>query len=267
MEQPTTTAHPPQEHAAELRAPLFRYLLHLGDAHLVLSHRLGELCGHGPVLEQDMAMTNIALDLLGTARNLFQYAADLEGQGRTEDDLAYLRGVTEYRNPLLVERPNGDFAHTVVRQFLFDAWHVPVLEALRHSTDHRLAAIATQSLKEAHYHVQWSGEWMIRLGDSTEEARRRTDAAITELWPYAGELFTNNADEQLLHAAGIAPDNAALRPAFEERVQTVFTAATLPVPAAGYAHKGGKEGRHTEHLGYILAEMQYLQRTYPGQQW
>lgn len=267
MDQPTLTAHPPQEHPAELRAPLLNYVLHLADTHLVLAHRLSELCGHGPILEQDMAMTNIALDLLGTARNLFQYAAEIEGKGRTEDDLAYLRGVTEYRNPLLVERPNGDFAQTVVRQFLFDAWHVPLLERLRDSGDHRLSAIATQSLKEAHYHIQWSGEWMVRLGDSTEEARRRVETALKEAWPYWGELFTQNSDEQALLAAGLAPDNTALRADANARLERVFTEATLPVPTDGYWQKGGKEGRHTEHLGYILAEMQYLQRTYPGQQW
>jgi ring-1,2-phenylacetyl-CoA epoxidase subunit PaaC len=267
MEQPTITAHPLQDHPPATRERLRTYVLHLADTHLVLAHRLSELCGHGPVLEQDMAMTNIALDLLGTARNLFQYAAELEGKGRTEDDLAYLRGVTAYLNPLLVERPNGDFAHTVVRQFLFDTWHVPLLEALRDSGDHRLSAIATQSLKEANYHIQWSGEWMVRLGDSTEEARRRVEAALTELWPYTGELFTMTEGEQALHAEGLIPDNGGLKAAASAHLERVFSAATLPVPADGYWHKGGKQGRHTEHLGYLLAELQYLQRTYPGQQW
>ncbi|RYY18786.1 MAG: phenylacetate-CoA oxygenase subunit PaaI [Cytophagaceae bacterium] len=252
---------------AEVRPALFQYVLQLADTSLILGHRLSEWCGHGPVLEQDLAMANIALDLLGEARSYYQYAAELEGQGRTEDDLAYLRPAVEYRNPLLVEQPNGDFAATIVRQFLFDNFHHPFLRQLQRSPDKRLAAIAEKSVKEAAYHLKWSSEWLIRLGDGTPESRRRLDKALAALWRYAAELTTSTAPEKALQAAGLIPDYAALQPAMAAHLARVLEDATLPQPTGTFGMKGGKEGRHSEHLGYILTELQYMQRAYPGLTW
>lgn len=249
-------------------APLLDYLLQIADASLVLGHRLSEWCGHGPVLEQDLAMANIALDLLGEARSYYQYAAELAGPGRTEDDLAYLRSAVEYRNPLLVEQPNGDFAHTVVRQFLFDNFHYHLLKELVASPDAQLAAIAEKAVKEAAYHLQWSSEWIIRLGDGTAESRRRLDKALAALWRYAAELTTPTPTETTLQELGVVPDYATLLPAMQAHTARVLAEATVPMPAApAYTGAGGKLGRHSEHLGYLLAELQYMQRAYPGLQW
>ncbi|SDL09799.1 ring-1,2-phenylacetyl-CoA epoxidase subunit PaaC [Catalinimonas alkaloidigena] len=258
---PTTIDIPPTQ------TRLLPYVLQLADTSLMLAHRLSEWCGHGPALEQDIALTNIALDLLGEARHYFQYAAALEGKGRTEDDLAYLRTATEYRNPLLVEQPNGDFAVTVVRQFLFDTFHYHFLQQLQHCADPTLAAIAEKSGKEAAYHLRWSSEWVIRLGDGTDESHRRIARALDLLWPYADELTTPTALERQLHHEGRIPDVQALRPALRAHHERVLTEATLPLPQEVWPQQGGKEGRHSEHLGYILAELQYLQRTYPGLTW
>ena len=254
-------------YSAPVRQQLFAYVLQLADASLILGHRLSEWCGHGPVLEQDLALANIALDLLGEARSYYQYAAELEGQGRTEDDLAYLRPAVEYRNPLLVEQPNGDFAATIVRQFLFDNFHYPLLQQLRASPDERLAAIAEKSVKEAAYHLKWSSEWVIRLGDGTAESRQRIEKALAGLARYAAELTTPTATEQALQIAGLIPDYAGLQPAMTAHRARVFEEATLPLPTGSFTMKGGKEGRHSEHLGYILTELQYMQRTYPGLKW
>ena len=252
----------PQSH------PLFDYLLQAADTSLVLGHRLSEWCGHGPVLEQDLALANIALDLLGEARSYYQYAAELEGLGRSEDDLAYLRSAVEYRNPLLVEQPNGDFAHTVVRQFLFDNYHYHLLKALQASPDAPLAAIAEKAVKEAAYHLKWSSEWVIRLGDGTAESRRRLDKALATLWRYQDELLAPTPAEAALQALGVLPDYHDLQPALQAHATHVLTEATVPAPTGpGYRQAGGKLGRHSEHLGYLLAELQYLQRTYPGLQW
>ncbi|MDU0371574.1 1,2-phenylacetyl-CoA epoxidase subunit PaaC [Hymenobacter endophyticus] len=251
----------------ELRQQLFEYVLQLADTSLILAHRLSEWCGHGPVLEQDLALANISLDLLGEARSYYQYAAELEGQGRTEDDLAYLRTAVEYRNVLLAEQPNGDFAHTIVRQFIYDAFHYYLLQQLQVGPDRQLAAIAEKSVKEAAYHIKWSSEWVIRLGDGTEESRRRVEAAIQALWRYSGELTTPSPTEQVLQAAGFGPDYAAVQAQVDQHVTRVFAEATLPVLQGVFMQKGGKAGRHSEHLGYLLAELQYLQRTYPGLQW
>jgi len=247
--------------------PLFPFVLQLADTSLILAHRLSEWCGHGPVLEQDLALANIALDLLGEARSYYQYAAELEGQGRTEDDLAYLRSAVEYRNPLLVEQHNGDFAHTIVRQFLFDNFHYQLLKELKVGPDTQLAAIAEKSLKEAAYHLKWSSEWMIRLGDGTPESRQRLDKAIATLWRFAGELTTPTATETQLQELGLVPDYAALLPAMQAHLAHVLTEATVPEPTAVFAQLGGKSGRHSEHLGYLLTELQYMQRTYPGLTW
>ncbi len=252
---------------AGLRHQLFQYVVQLADTSLILAHRLSEWCGHGPILEQDLALANIALDLLGEARSYYQYAAELEGQGRTEDDLAYLRTAVEYRNPLLVEQPNGDFAHTVLRQFLFDVFHYELLSCLKAGPDERLAAIAEKALKEAAYHRKWSAEWVIRFGDGTVESRQRLEKALRTLWRYAAELTAPTELELGLQAAGLVPDYAAVQAQAAAYVAHVFGEATLPVPTGAFAQPGGKLGRHSEHLGYLLAELQYVQRTYPGLTW
>jgi ring-1,2-phenylacetyl-CoA epoxidase subunit PaaC len=245
----------------------FDYLLQLGDNTLILSQRLSEWCGHGPVLEQDIALTNIALDLLGQARMLLAYAAELEGRGRTEDDIAYFRDAHQFRNVMLVEQPNQDWAYTVVRQFFFDTFQYHNYRALLHSRDERLAAIAEKSLKEVTYHLRYSSEWMVRLGDGTEISRQKMQAALDDLWPFTGELTTPSTADQAAHAAGIGPDLLSILPLWQAKVDDILAEATLRKPENPWMQSGGKQGRHTEHLGYILAEMQHLQRTYPGNEW
>lgn len=245
----------------------FDYLLSLGDNALILAQRLGEWCGHGPVLEQDIALTNIALDLLGQARMLYTYAGELEGKGRDEDALAYLRDVYQYRNVLLTEQPNEDWAFTIARQFFFDTFNYFNYKCLCQSSDERLAAIAEKALKETTYHLRFSSEWMLRLGDGTAVSHDKIQKAVNELWSFTGELTTPNATEQALAGLGIAPDLQQIKPLWEEKVAAVLQEATLDKPAAAWMQTGGKDGRHTEYLGFILAEMQYLQRTYPGQNW
>lgn len=245
----------------------FPYVLQLGDNALILSHRLSEWCGHGPVLEQDIALTNIALDLLGQARLLLTYAGELEGQGRTEDDLAGFRDAHQFRNVLLVEQPNGDWAHTIVRQFFFDVYHYYHYQALLQSRDERLAAIAQKAFKEVTYHLRYSSEWTIRLGDGTEESHRRMQEAVDDLWMYTGELTTPNDVERQAAETGVGSDLEQIRPLWEAKVQEVLQEATLRIPTNNWMQSGGKDGRHTEHLGYILAEMQFMQRAYPGLQW
>ncbi|HVU97386.1 MAG TPA: 1,2-phenylacetyl-CoA epoxidase subunit PaaC [Puia sp.] len=251
---------------------LINYTLHLADNALVLGHRNSEWTGHGPILEQDIALSNIALDLIGQARYLYQYAARLmnaAGDAKspvTEDQLAYLRDSWDFRNCLLVEQANGDWGTTIVRQFLFSAWQYYFYRELRGSRDGELSAIAEKSLKEVTYHLRWSGEWVIRLGDGTEESHARMEKALDQLWMYTGELFLPADYEQWLVPAGIAVDLAQVQPLWAARVQEVLKEATLTVPTA-MAQKGGKQGRHTEQLGYLLAEMQFLQRAYPGCEW
>ncbi len=246
---------------------LYDYLLQLGDNDLILGQRLAALCGHAPELEEDIAMTNVALDLIGQARFWLGYAAEVEGAGRDDDNLAFLRGSHEFRNLLLVEQPNGDYAQTIVRQCFFDVWHFFLLRGLSQSTDARIADIAAKSLKEVHYPVQRSGDWVVRLGDGTEESHRRTQAAVDTLWRFTGELFRSTGAEQTLIEDGIACDVAALYAPWREHMQQLFTEATLELPGDQPMQEGGKHGQHTEHLGYLLAEMQYLQRAYPGAQW
>lgn len=243
------------------------YVLQLGDNALILAQRLGEWCGHGPVLEQDIAMTNIALDLLGQARMLLSYAGELEGRGRTEDDLAFFRDAHEFRNVLLVEQPNGDWAHTIARQFFFDTYNYFHCQALLQSRDERLAAIAEKAIKEITYHLRYSSEWMIRLGDGTELSRQKMQDAVDDLWMYTGELTTPNDTERQAAASGTGVDLLRIKPLWEERVAEVLREATLHTPENSWMQSGGKDGRHTEQLGYILAEMQFVQRTYPGQEW
>ena len=250
---------------------LFQYLLRLGDSPLILAQRLGEWVGHGPVLEEDIAQTNVGLDLLGQARLWLGYAGAVEARyappGRDEDQLALLRDAGEFRNLLLVEQPNGSFADTTARQFLFDAWHVRLLEALARSTDPEIAGIAAKGAKEATYHAERSGDWVIRLGDGTDESHARIAAAIGALWMYSGEMFTPDAVEIELIDAGIAADVRLLAAPWRQHVDAVLTEATLAVPSDTFMQQGGKRGVHTEHLGHVLAEMQVMQRSYPGARW
>lgn len=246
---------------------LFNYTLQIADNSLILGHRISEWCGHGPILEQDIALTNIALDLIGQARSLYQYAAEVEGKGRTEDDLAYLRIGTQFKNVLLVEQANGHFGTTIVRQFLFDAYHFAFYQALLQSQDTNLTAIAEKSLKEVTYHLRFSSEWMIRLGDGTEESHNKVQEALDDLWVYTGELFMPSETDTKALKIGIGVELSNIKAFWEEKVEEILSIATLQKPTEGWMQKGGKQGRHSEQLGYILAEMQYLQRTYPGQEW
>lgn len=241
---------------------LVNYTLHLADTNLILAQRNSEWCGHGPILEQDIAITNISLDLLGQSRNFYQYAATLIGNDATEDSLAYLRTEREFKNCLLVEQPNGDWAQTVLRQFFFSAYQFLLYEKLQHSNDEQLAAIAAKALKEVTYHQRWSSEWVIRLGDGTEESHQRMLHAIDELWRYTGELFVAAVYEAV---AGF--DVALLKDDWMKKVTTVFEEATLSVPEKTFMQTGGKTGVHTEHLGFILTDLQYLQRSYPNAEW
>lgn len=253
--------------AATDRAALFAFLTRMGDNTLVLGHRVSEWCGHSPVLEEDIALANYALDLIGQTQLWLGLAGEVEGKGRSADDLAFLRDAWDFRNVLLVERPNGDFGRTVMRQFLFDAWHLEMLRALVRSSEPRVAAIAAKAVKEVSYHLERSADLVIRLGDGTEESHRRMQAALDELWTYAGELFSPDAVDEAMAQAGVAPDPASLKPAWDATVRSVLEEATLAIPATTYVHKGGRRGVHTEHLGHMLATMQFLQRAYPGAAW
>ncbi len=244
-----------------------QYLLQLADNALILGHRLGEWCGHAPEMELDIALTNIALDLTGQARSLYQRVAELEGIGKDEDDYAYLRDVREFRNALLLEQPNGDFAHTILRQFVFDAYNYYLYQALAQSKDEWLAGFAAKSLKEITYHLRFSSEWILRLGDGTEVSHAKLQAAIEDLWTYSGELTIPNEVEKDLAQQGIIPDLNLLKPAIEGKMSEIFAGANLSMPAGIFMQTGGKDGRHSEYLGFILAEMQFLQRAYPGQEW
>ncbi|MGH8807541.1 MAG: 1,2-phenylacetyl-CoA epoxidase subunit PaaC [Noviherbaspirillum sp.] len=246
----------------------FEYLLRLADNALVLSQRLSEWCGKGPALEEDMALTNVALDLIGQARFWFSYAGEIEGKGRDEDQLAFLRDAHQFRNLLLVEQPNGSYADTLARQFYFDAWHGLLLEKLVDSSDARIAGIAEKSLKEVCYHLRRSADLVVRLGDGTEQSRSLMQAALNDLWMYTGEMFQPDAVDLAMAAQGIAPDPASLREPWINHVLEVFQEATLVAPPLNaWMQKGGKQGVHSENLGYLLAEMQFLQRAYPGAKW
>jgi ring-1,2-phenylacetyl-CoA epoxidase subunit PaaC len=244
------------------------YLLRQGDNALILSQQLSQLCGKGPALEEDMALTNVALDLLGQTRMWLTYAGELEGHGRDEDRLAYLRDSREFRNCLLVEQPNADYAQVMVRQFFFDTWHYFLMRGLLASTDRRIAEIAEKSLKEVTYHLRRSGDLVVRLGDGTPLSHAKMQAAVDELWTYAGEMFIYDAVDEAMVAQGVAPRAEPLLDAFLQHVGEVLLDATLAMPSPdAYMQRGGKQGRHTERLGYILAEMQSLQRAYPGADW
>lgn len=244
---------------------LIDHTLHLADTALILAQRNSEWCGHGPVLEQDIAITNISLDLLGQARNFYQYAATLMGN-TDEDKLAYLRTEREYKNLLLTEQPNGDWAQTILRQYLFSQYQYLLYQQLQNIRDTQLAAIAAKSIKETTYHLRWSSEWVIRLGDGTEESHSRIMNAINELWSYTGEMFIPVKYELALDI-----DFNAIKNSWTEKVKSIFKEAALNYPLEGntsvFMHTGGKEGRHTEYLGYILTELQYMQRAYPNCEW
>lgn len=253
--------------APDAGGALFEVLLRMGDNALILGHRVSEWCGHAPTLEEDIALANTALDLIGQAALWLGLAAEVEGKGRDADALAFRRDAGGFRNLLLVEQPNRDFAHTLMRQFLFDAWHHDQLSALTRSSEPRVAAVAAKAVKEAAYHLERSTDLVIGLGDGTPESRARMQAALDRLWPWSGEAFLSDAVDAAAAAAGIAPDPGTLEPAWRARVDEVLEAATLTKPSGHYRHKGGRQGMHTEHLGYLLAEMQFLQRAYPDAVW
>jgi len=243
------------------------WLCRMGDNTLILGHRISEWCGHSPVLEEDIALANTALDLIGQTQFWLGLAGEVEDKGRSADALAYRRDATQFRNLLLVERPNGDFGQTLMRQFLFDAWHMEMLRALVASTDARVAEIAAKAAKEVAYHLERSADLVIRLGDGTEESHSRMQKALDALWSYTGEMFMADAVDQAMADAGVAPMCAGLRTAWDRSLTDVLTEATLMLPGGDFQHKGGKTGRHTEALGFILADMQFLQRAYPGGTW
>ncbi len=247
--------------------PLVLYVLRRADDALILGHRLSEWCGHAPMMEEDMALANIGLDLLGQARELYAYAAKVEGKDNDEDKFAYLRDVRQYRNLLLLEQPNGDFARTMVRQFFYSAFADLYWRAMMRSTDETLAAIAAKSEKESAYHLRHSSEWMVRLGDGTDESHSRAQAAIDDLWAFTGEMFEVDASERALIDAGIAVDPAKLRPQWQKTVLSVTGEATLALPKSDWMQQGGRSGRHSEHLGHLLSELQSMQRTFPGAAW
>lgn len=246
---------------------LVQYIFGIADNALILGQRLGELCGHGPSLETDIAMTNISLDLLGQVRSYYQYAAKLVGGDATEDTIAFLRKEREYKNVLLVEQPNTDFAYSITRQFLFDIFHLLLLEKLQNSSDETLSAIAKKSIKEVTYHTRFSSDWIRRLGDGTEESHNRIQTAIDDLWTFTDELFHQTDADKVMVAEGIGVDVMLLKADFHEKVSAVLTESTLQVPDLKYFQKGGKQGIHSEHMGYLLTDLQYMQRTYPNMNW
>ena len=246
---------------------LFEYVLRLADDSLILGQRLGEWCGHGPMLEEDIALTNISLDLIGQAISLYDLAAELEGAGKNHDQLAYLRFENEYKNVLLVEQPNGDFAMTILRQFFFDAFRLPLYEALMQSPVSQLAAIAAKSVKETRYHLKHTSEWVIRMGDGTDESHERAQAAIDHLWRYTSELFYEDNKDEQLQALEQVPSLKGIQANWMETVKAVLYEATLAIPTNNWKFEGGREGRHSEHMGYILADLQYMQRAYPNMEW
>lgn len=248
--------------------PLFEYLCRMGDNTLVLGHRISEWCGVAPVVEEDIALANTALDLIGQTQLWLGLAGEVEGKGRDADALAFHRDVWDFRNVLLVEQPNGDFGRTMMRQFLFDAWHLEQLKRLMGSGNDQIAAIAEKSVKEVTYHLERATDTVIGLGDGTEESHNRMQDALERLWPYVGEMFIADDVDKVMVEEGVAPDPASLRPAYDQHVAAVFSEATLQQPEDDFAQKGGKTGvRHTEHLGHMLTQMQWLQRSYPDATW
>ncbi|MCV0397505.1 MAG: phenylacetate-CoA oxygenase subunit PaaC [Rhizobiaceae bacterium] len=249
------------------RRTLLAFLLRLADDHLILGHRLSEWCGHAPMLEEDLAMPNMALDLIGQARALYQYAAEVEGKGRTEDDFAYLRREREYTNCMMVERPNGDFAHTILRQLYFAAFMEPMWKGMLASSDEHLAGIAAKAVKEVAYHLRHAGEWVIRLGDGTEESAWRMREAVASLAPYVEELFETDEVTREIAAGGVASDPPSTRPAFDAILRPIFAEAGLEQVDVAHPKTGGRKGIHAEAMGFLLADLQFMQRAYPGMVW
>ena len=246
---------------------LVQYIFGIADNALILGQRLGELCGHGPNLETDIAMTNIALDLLGQTRSYYQYAAKLKGDNATEDTVAFLRNEREYKNVLLVEQPNTDFAYAIVRQFLFDNYHLLLLTELQNSKDETLVAIAKKSIKEVAYHKRFSSDWIRRLGDGTEESHQKMQTAINDLWTYTDELFHQTDVDKTMVEQGIGVDVTKLKDTYYDQINEILAESTLQTPEMKYFQNGGKEGIHSEHMGYLLADLQYMQRTFPNMNW
>ena len=250
-----------------MKENFYKYILQIADNSLILGQRMGELCGHGPSLETDIACTNISLDLFGQVRSYYQYAAKIAADGRTEDDIAMLRKERDYLNVLLVEQPNTDFGYTMARQFLFDVFHLLFLKELEKSKDLTLSAIATKSIKEVSYHQRFSSDWVKRLGDGTEESHERIQSAINDLWTYTDELFRLSEVDEAMLKEGVAVDISKLKNDYYQKVSDILEEATLKVPESKYFQKGGKQGIHTEHMGYLLADLQYMQRAYPNMEW
>jgi ring-1,2-phenylacetyl-CoA epoxidase subunit PaaC len=246
---------------------LIQYIYGIADNSLILGQRLGELCGHGPSLETDIAMTNISLDLFGQVRSYYQYAAKLIGVEASEDTIAFLRKEKEYKNVLLVEQPNQDFAYSISRQFLFDVYHLLVLEELQNSSDETLSAIAKKSLKEVSYHTRFSSDWIRRLGDGTEVSHDKIQTAINDLWVFTDELFYQTDADKVMVSEGIGVDITLLKATYYQKVNEILKESTLQIPTIEYYQKGGKQGIHSEHMGYILTELQFMQRTYPNMTW
>ena len=252
---------------SELEIAKFEFCLRMGDSALILGHRLSEWCGHAPILEEDIALTNVALDFVGLSRNWLTYAAQIQNEGKTEDDLAYLRDVVQYRNALITEQPNGNFAVTMVRQFLYDAFSYLFYHELCNSHDMTIKGIAEKAVKEIDYHLRHSSEWMFRLGDGTEESHQKTQEAIEELWMFTGDLFVTDDYYLLLKDQHIVPEMGNIKELWTKKVNEILNKATLNVPDGSFMQGGSIKGIHTEHLGYLLAEMQYLQRSYPKSSW
>jgi len=246
---------------------LFNYVLRIGDDSLILGQRLAELCGHGPILEEDIALTNISLDLIGQATLFLEYAGALSGDKKSNDELAFLRLEKEYVNVLLVEQPNGHFGDTIMRQFLFDAFRKPLFEHLQNSSDEQLASISEKALKETKYHLKHSSEWVIRLGDGTEESHLKIQESLNTLYRYAHELFFNDDSDALLIQEGIIPDFSDVKEQWKKTISEVLEMATISLPDNNWKFEGGRLGRHTEHMGFLLADLQYMQRTYPNMEW
>ena len=250
-----------------MNSNLYQYILGIADNNLILGQRLGELCGHGPTLEVDIACTNISLDLLGQVRNYYQYAAKVAGDGRKEDDIAMLRLERDYINVLLVEQPNTDFAYVMARQFLFDVYHYMFVNELQNSQDETLAAIAKKAIKEVSYHLRFSSDWIKRFGDGTDESHNKVQKAIDDLWTYTDELFHQTEADKWAISEGIGVETSKLKNSYYEKVTDILEEATLQIPESKYFRKGGKQGIHTEYMGYILSELQYMQRTFPNMTW
>ncbi len=246
---------------------IFEYALRIGDTSLIYGQRLSEWCGHGPALEEDIALTNTALDYLGQATNMLKYAAEIENLGRDEDQLAFLRDVPDFKNLLIAELPNGDYGYTIARQFLFTSFYYLFLRELSNSKNEFFKGFAEKSIKEVRYHWQHSADWMKRLGDGTEESNQRLQTALNEIWEFTGEMFLNDALDEVAFESGIGVNLSLLKSDWDLMISSIIREATLEKPVDAWFHKGGKHGKHTEHLGYILADMQFLQRTYPNSKW